>query len=99
MNKMNKKNLIIKIQEYCEYYETKFVNYLDLVDMICVEMFNKHAFSTDKYGKINSYCISQKEADCIKDFLNYMQSRDVIVRKPKTFKIMPKLLNYRGVLK
>ena len=61
---MNKKNLILNIQEYCKYYETKFVYHLDLVDMICVEMFNKHAFSMDKYGKINSYCISQKESDC-----------------------------------
>jgi hypothetical protein len=95
---MNKKNLILKIQEYCKYYETKFVSHLDLVDMICVEMFDKHAFLTDKCGKINSYCISQKEADCIKDFLNYMQSKDVIIKKAKSFEIMPNILNYKEVI-
>lgn len=96
---MNKKNLIIKIQEYCEYYETKFVSHLELVDMICVEMFCKHAFLTDKVGKRTSYTISQKEADCIKKFINYMQSKNVIVKRAKSFEIMPNLLNYRGVLK
>lgn len=92
---MNKKNLIFKIQEYCKDYETKFVGYYDLVDIICVEMFNKHAFSTDKCGKITSYCISQKEAHLIKEFLDHMQSKNVIIRRAKSFEIMPAILNYQ----
>lgn len=90
---MNEGNIIQKIKEYCNYYEKKSISNLDLVDIVCLEMFHKEAFLTNKVGKRIEHNITQQEADRISEYVKYMESKKLIFREDKYFRVAKELLN------
>lgn len=94
---MDEERIVQRIKGYCDYYDTKFVGSLDLIDMICSVIFNKEAFLTNKVGRRTAHNVTQQEADRIKEYIKYMESKKLIFEDDKWgkkyFRVAKELLN------